>query len=83
MAWLRKINRHVQVFVPKTVNGNAAYQKVLPGTITALGAGELITVRIGRFDTIPGGAKDYITYTNIDRRTDVNENLVAVKYIPA
>ena len=74
MAWLRKINRHVQVYVTKTVGGNAAYQKVMPGTITALGAGELVTVRIGH-----GGQ----TYANIDRRTDVDENLAAVKYISA
>jgi len=74
MAWLHKVNRHVQVFVTKTVGGNVKYQKVMPGTITALGASELVTVRIGH-----GGQ----TYSNIDRRTDVNEDLVAVKYIPA
>lgn len=83
MAWVRKVNRHVQVLVPKTVGGNTAYVKILPGVITALGAGELITVRVGRYDTdnaTPG--KQYITYTNIDRRTDPNENLpVTVKYI--
>lgn len=83
MAWVRKVNRHVQVLVPKTVGDNAEYVKILPGVITALGAGELITVRVGRYDTDSGTpGSQYITYTDIDRRTDPNEDLPAtVKYI--
>lgn len=83
MAWVRKVNRHVVVLVPKTVAGNTKYVKRRPGVITALGAGNLITVRVGRFDTdnvTPG--KQYETYTNIDRRTDPNEDLpVVIKYV--
>jgi len=85
MGWRPKIGRHVQVFVPKTVGGNAAYVKVLPGTITALGGGNLVTVRIGRYDTdlTPGPPVVYITYSNIDQRQDPDENNpVTVKYIP-
>jgi hypothetical protein len=83
MAWVRKVNRHVQVLVPKTVGGNTAYVKIVPGVITALGAGELVTVRVGRYDTDSGTiGSQYITYTDIDRRTDPNEDLPAtVKYI--
>lgn len=75
--WLPKIGRHVLVFVPKTVGGNAAYQKVRTARITALGAGNLITCRVGRFSS-----PSTEIYTNIDRRDDPNENLAAVKYIP-
>ena len=83
MAWVRKVNRHVQVLVPKTVGGTTAYVKIVPGVITALGAGELVTVRVGRYDTDSGTiGSQYITYTDIDRRTDPNEDLPAtVKYI--
>jgi len=74
MGWVRKVNRHVQVFVPKTVGGNTAYVKVRPAIITALGVGNLITCKVSLAET----------YTNIDQRTDPNENLpVVIKYIPA
>lgn len=73
MAWLKKINRHVLVFTQKTVNGNAQYVKVRSGTITALGAGELVTVRFGR----SGG-----TLANVDRRLDPDANTYPC-YIPA
>jgi hypothetical protein len=73
MAWLRKINRHVQIFVQKTVGGNAQYVKVRPGVVTALGTGNLITARVRHIGE---------TYTNIDERQDPDENLVATKYIP-
>jgi hypothetical protein len=69
MAWLRKINRHVQVLQ----RVSATVIKVRPGTITALGAGELINVRVGHAGE---------TYTNIDRRTDPDENQSVTKYIP-
>lgn len=72
-AWRGKINRHVQIFVQKTVGGNAQYVKIRPGVITALGAGQLINARVRHIGE---------TYTNIDERQDPNENLVAVKYIP-
>jgi hypothetical protein len=70
MAWVRKINRHVQVLH----RISASVIKVRPGTITALGAGELVTVRV---------AHSGQTFANIDRRTDPDENLAATKYIPA
>jgi hypothetical protein len=77
-TWKPKIGRHVQVFLlVDTVGGNTTYQKVRTARITALGAGNLITCRVGRF-SVPGTE----IYTNIDRRDDPNENLVAVKYIP-
>jgi hypothetical protein len=80
MAWRPKIGRHVQVFVNKTVNGNAQFQKIRPAIITALGAGNLITCRVLHTGEI---------YTNIDQRQDPNEDLgppvpavPVVKYIP-
>jgi hypothetical protein len=77
-TWQRKIGRHVQIFVPKTVGGNTAYVKVRTGRITALGAGNLITAQVGRF-TSPSTE----IYTNIDMRQDPDENNpVTVKYIP-
>jgi len=76
-TWKPKIGRHVQVFVQKTVGGNAQYQKVRTARITALGGANLITCRVGRF-TVPSTE----IYTNIDERQDPNEDLVAVKYIP-
>lgn len=83
MAWVPKVNRHVAVLVLKTVNGNAAYVKRRPARITALGAGSLITCRVGHHDTdnvTPG--KQFEAYTSIDRRTDVNEDAGATpKYV--
>jgi len=76
-TWQRKIHRHVQVFVQKTVGGNAQYMKVRTARITALGAGNLITCRVGRFSS-----PSTEIYTNIDERQDPNENLVTQKYIP-
>ena len=72
MPWLRKINRHVQVFTQKTVDGNTNYVKVRPAVITALGAGENVTVRFGH----TGG-----TLANVPRRTDPDANVYPV-YIP-
>ena len=69
MAWIRKVNRHVQVLHRLS----ATMIKVRPGTITALGAGELVTVRIGHSGE---------TFANIDRRTDPDENQAVTKYIP-
>lgn len=78
MAWVRKVNRHVQVLVPKT----ADYVKIVPGVITALGAGELVTVRVGRYDTDSGTiGSQYITYTDIDRRTDPETPITTPVYI--
>lgn len=68
MAWVKKVNRHVTVM--KVVS--ASVVKPRSGIITALGAAELLNVRVGH----SGEA-----YTNIDRRTDPDENLVASKYI--
>jgi hypothetical protein len=76
-TWKPKIGRHVQVFVQKTVGGNVQFQKVRTARITALGAGNLITCRVGRFSS-----PSTEIYTNIDERQDPNEDLVAVKYIP-
>lgn len=78
MAWVAKVNRHVTVLVLIS----ADVVKPVPGVITALGAGSLVTVRVGRYDTDSGTpGSQYITYTDIDRRTDPDENLVATKYI--
>jgi hypothetical protein len=71
--WVAKVGRHVQVIVPKTVGGNAQYQKIRPAIITALGAGTLINCRV-----LHTGE----TYTNIDMRQDPSEKLTVVKYIP-
>jgi hypothetical protein len=73
MAWLRKVNRHVQVFTQKTVGGNTQYVKIRSGTITALGASELVTVRFGH----AGG-----TLANVDRRIDPNANAYPVYIAP-
>jgi hypothetical protein len=73
MAWRPKVNRHIQIFVQKTVGGNAQFQKIRPGVITALGGGNLVTARVRHIGE---------TYVNIDERQDPNEDLVAVKYIP-
>lgn len=72
MGWLRKVNRHVQLYRQKTVGGEANYVKVVPAVITALGAGELVTVRIGH----TGG-----TAVNVPRRTDPDANTYPC-YIP-
>jgi hypothetical protein len=72
MGWLRKVNRHVQVYRQKTVAGETNYVKVVPAVITALGAGELVTVRVGH----AGG-----TIANVPRRTDPDANAYPC-YIP-
>lgn len=72
MAWTKKIGRHVVVNVVKTVGGNTAYVKRRPAIITAVGAGQLVTCRVGHFDTdnvTPG--KQLETYTLIDRDLDL------------
>lgn len=68
MAWVRKVGRHVTVL--QLVS--ATIVKPRPGVITALGAGELIDVRVGHHGE---------TYTDLDRRTDPDEDLEASKYI--
>lgn len=68
MAWIRKVGRHVTVLnlISPTV------VKSRPGIITALGAGDLVNVRVGHHGE---------TYTNLDRRTDPDEDLLVDKYI--
>lgn len=68
MAWIRKVNRRVTVL--KRIS--ATVVKPRSGIITALGAGELVNVRVGHHGE---------TYTNLDRRTDPDENLLTSKYI--
>jgi hypothetical protein len=68
MAWVKKVNRHVTVL--KRVS--ATVVKPRPGIITALGASELLDVRVGHSGE---------TYTNLDRRTDPDEDLSTSKYI--
>ena len=68
VGWVRKVNRHVTVL--KVIS--ATVVKLRPGIITALGAGDLINVRVGHHSE---------TYTNLDRRTDPDENLLTSKYI--
>lgn len=68
MAWVRKVGRHVTVL--KRIS--ATVVKPRPGIITALGAGELVNVRVGHHSE---------TYTNLDRRIDPDEDLAASKYI--
>jgi hypothetical protein len=72
MGWLRKVNRHVQVLQFVEL-GAVDTIRVRPGTITALGAGELITCRVSHSGQ---------TFTNIDRRTNPDENQTVTKYIP-
>jgi len=69
VGWQRKVNRHVTYLQAKTVGGNAAYVKRRPGTITALGAGALVDIRVGHHGE---------TYTNVDRRTDPDANATGV-----
>jgi hypothetical protein len=65
MAWVRQLKAHVAFLQQKTVNGNTAYVKRRPATITALGAGELVNLRVLHSGEV---------YTNVDRRTDPNAN---------
>jgi hypothetical protein len=68
MGWLPNVNRHIQV-----IDGD----KIQPAVITAVAdennPNSTVDARVGHL-----GA----TYTGIARRTDPNENLAAVKYIP-
>jgi hypothetical protein len=66
---VRKVNRHCAVLIQKTVGGNTAYVKRRPAVITALGAGQLVTVRVRRHGE---------TYANIDRKVDPNADTVNV-----
>jgi len=70
-TWRPKVNRHVRVYLNKTIGGVPS-QKCRPAVVTALGAGNLITCRVRHIGE---------TYVNIDLRTDPNENLVATKYV--
>lgn len=69
VGWQRKVNRHVTYLQQKTVGGNANYVKRRPAIITALGAGELVDIRIGHSGEV---------YTGVDRRTDPNSNSAGV-----
>lgn len=69
MAWVRKVNRHVAYLQQKTVNGNTAYVKRRPAVITALGAGELVTIRVRHHGE---------TYANVNRKTDPDADTVSV-----
>lgn len=69
MTWVKKVNRHCAYLQQKTVNGNAAYVKRRPAIITALGAGELVTIRVRHSGE---------TYANVDRKTDPDANTVGV-----
>jgi hypothetical protein len=69
MAWVRKVNRHCAYLQLKTVNGNAAYVKRRPAVITALGAGELVTIRVRHHGE---------TYANVDRKLDPNADTTSV-----
>lgn len=71
MAWVRRVNKHCAYLQQKTVGGNANYVKRRPATITAVGAGQLATLRVGHSGEV---------YANKDRRTDPNEN-AADKYV--
>lgn len=69
MAWVRKVNRHCAYLQQKTVNGNTAYVKRRPAVITALGAGNLVNLRVRHHGE---------TYTNVDRKLDPDANTVSV-----
>jgi hypothetical protein len=69
MAWVRKVGRHVAYLQQKTVGGNANYVKRRPAIITALGAGELVDIRVGH------GAE---VYEDVDRRVDPTDPSVGV-----
>lgn len=69
MAWERKVNRHVAYLQQKTVGGNTQYVKRRPAVITALGAGQLVNIRV-----LHTGE----TYTNVDRKVDPNADTVGV-----
>jgi hypothetical protein len=83
MAWLPKINRHVQLLR----RDSATVIRVKPGVIIGFAADTNPIIRVGRHDTIPGGAIQYETYgdaTNgIPLRTNPDENQTVTKYIPA
>lgn len=82
MAWVAKVNRHVSVLIKKTYQGNTEYVKRRPAVITALGVGNLITCRVGHHDAdlvTPGFQPE--VYTNIDRRTNPDEDWTVVKYV--
>lgn len=69
MAWERKVNRHCAVLIQKTVNGNTAYVKRRPAVITALGVGQLVTVRVRHHGE---------TYANVARKVDPDADTVSV-----
>ena len=69
MAWERKVNRHVAYLQQETVGGNTTYVKRRPAVITALGAGQLVNIRIRRTGE---------TFTNVDRKMDPNADTVGV-----
>lgn len=54
MVWVAKVNRHVAVYVQKTVGGNTAYVKRRPGIITGFASDTNPIVRIRHnLDTDP------------------------------
>jgi len=69
MAWVRKVNRHCAYIQQETVDGNTTYVKRRPAIITALGAGELVNIRIGHSGE---------TFTNVDRKFNPLDNTVGV-----
>lgn len=84
MAWVPKVNRHVQLL--KFLSPGRI--KIVPGVIIgfANAPDNNPIIRVGRHDTDPGTAgKQYEIYgnstTGVPRRTDVNEDLTQTKYI--
>jgi len=69
MAWVRKVNRHCVYIQQETVDGNTTYVKRRPAIITALGAGELVNIRVGHSGE---------TFTNVDRKFNPLDNTVGV-----
>jgi hypothetical protein len=69
MAYTRRVNRHVAYLQQKTVNGNANYVKRRPCTITALGGGTAVNLRVTHTAT---------TYAGISKRATPDADTVAV-----
>jgi len=69
VGWQRKVNRHCAYLQQKTVGGNANYVKRRPAVITALGAGNLVNLRVRHIGE---------TYSNVDRKLDPDANTVSV-----
>lgn len=72
MGWQPKVNRHVQVMIPKT----ATYQKVRSGIITGFAADSNPIIRVGHHSEVYGNAT-----VGVPRMVDPDENLSVVKYV--